>query len=473
MNIDNHSSTTDSSNSPTQNNHILIDIENNHIELENNIDIQEESNLIQYTNNHFNNVTNNDLFKLRSDYAQTNIDCTNFIQSKFIRCDSPMTISNYGSRAGSSSNSDIDDNTPPLTLNKQISLEDIAVFKNSIQSPKTKHKNHLRKRNSKFKQLAYHDVEKTLDKYYDMELDSKFSSELDILTTFMKGQKNIYIQCKLLSQWRLNSLMIPSLLITFSVTILSPLITCNSMHNWIISGLNAATALLISIMNYFKLESSTQMFLQLANHYDKLETSLELANSKLLLMETDTEKRTIVLNEIKLIEQKMNEMKEVNNVLIPAEIKTLFPIICHVNIFSFIKKLENHKQILIFKFKDIKNEIRYIIHKWSKEENENFEDLSFNIIQHKNYEKLREQKRLNYLYDIKEKLKAELNDYKSAYSSMDDIFIREIKHAENITTRLGIWFICLWRFNNKHIKLDNINPILDKYFHFLFVNDAD
>ena len=63
---------------------------------------------------------------------------------------------------------------------------------------------------------------KTLDKYYDMELDNKFSSELDILTTFMKGQKNLYIQANYLSQWRLNCIMIPSLLITASVTILSP-----------------------------------------------------------------------------------------------------------------------------------------------------------------------------------------------------------------------------------------------------------
>ena len=61
-------------------------------------------------------------------------------------------------------------------------------------------------------------------------------------------------------------------------------------------------------------------------------------------------------------------MKEVNNVLIPAEMNQIFPIICHVNIFSFIKKLENHRQILILKFKDIQNEIRFILHKWEKEE---------------------------------------------------------------------------------------------------------
>ena len=303
-----------------------------------------------------------------------------------------------------------------------------------------------------------------------MELDNKFSSELDILTTYMKGQKNLYIQANYLSQWRFNCLMIPSLLITASVTILSPSISCDSIHSWLISGLNATIALLISIMNYFKLESSTQLYLQLANHYDKLETSIEMANSKLILMDTDAEKRSLVLNEIQMIEQKIKEMKEINNIFIPVEIKTIFPIICHVNIFSFIKKLENHRHILILKFKDIKNEIRFILHKWNKDENEFIQSIPNHILQQKNTDKLREQKRLTFLYEVKEKLKNELSEYRSAYSNMDDIFTHEIKQAETFTNQSGVWIFCLWK-KKYHTNLKNINPVLDKYFHFLFIDE--
>jgi hypothetical protein len=104
-----------------------------------------------------------------------------------------------------------------------------------------------------------------------MEIDNKYSSELDILTTFMKGQKNVYIQSKQLSQWRYNCLMIPSLLITCGVTIFSDFVKCDGDNKWIITALNATIGLLIAMMNFLKLESSTTMFLQLANHYDKLE----------------------------------------------------------------------------------------------------------------------------------------------------------------------------------------------------------
>jgi hypothetical protein len=497
-------------------NSVVIDVHNNEdVELGN---IQEENCLIQYTTNHFTNVSNNELHRLR------NLDNN---QNLYIRRDSPMTISNYGSRTGSSSNSDDDDMDNAPTLDRQLSIKNLALSSSmrnndgntsthtsdrntstrnndgntsthtndgntsthtsdgntstrnnndntsthtSDRNTSTHNKKH--RRISKFKQLAYHDVEKTLDKYYDMELDNKYSSELDILTTFMKGQKNVYIQAKYLSQWRFNCLIIPSLIVTCGITVLSPVITCNSTHAWIISGLNAFVGLFLSLINFLKLESSTTMYLQLANHYDKMETSLEMTNSKLILMETENEKRTLVLNRIKDIEQKLNEMKEMNNLLLPAEIKTLFPVICHVNIFSFIKKLENHRRIMILKFKDIKNEIRFILHKWNKEECEpDMQYMQKNVIQQIKRQKLREQNRMDYLCEIKEKLKIELNEYRCAYSNLDEIFIREIKHAETQTNQFGIWLLCFWKQNYSYLKLKNINPVLDKFFSFLFVDE--
>lgn len=473
-------SSTDSVPDADSSNQIHIDIQDGgNIEIG---DIHEENTLIQYTESHFTHIANSDLHRLRNEYKHTADDCSNLIHKNIGRSDSPMTISNYGSRSGSSNNSDGEDENVKPSMNKQISLDDIATrlfipvkplaipIKPSVdvntQNPRS------RRRQSKYKELAFHDVERTLDKYYDMELDNKYSSELDILTTYMKGQKNVYIQSKQLSQWRHNCLMIPSLIITGGVTIFSDFVTCDSDNKWILTALNATIGLLIALMNFLKLESSTTMFLQLANHYDKMEVALEMTNSKLVLMDTENEKRALVLNQINVIEEKMNEMKEVNNVLIPAEIKQIFPIICHVNIFSFIKKLENHRQILVLKFKDIQNEIRFILHKWEKEERElDVEEMNANLLQRKMREKQREQNRLQFLYGIKDKLKLELNDYRNAYGNMDELFTTEIQQAERETNRLGIWFVCLWRqcFTARPIK--NINPVLDKYFHFLFTDD--
>lgn len=451
-----------------------------HIDIQDDVDVEldeihEENTLAQYTDLHFAHNANTDLYRLRDEYKSTAEDCSVLMHKNIGRSDSPMTISNYGSRSGSSNNSDGEEEMySKPALNRQLSLDDITNRILPIQPSGniTINKQNSHRRQSKYKQLAYHDVEKTLDKYYDMELDNKYSSELDILTTYMKGQKNVYIQSKQLSQWRYNCLMIPSLVITGGVTVFSDFVGCESDTKWILTALNATIGLLIALMNFLKLESSTAMFLQLANHYDKLEVALEMTNSKLVLMDTENEKRALVLNQINIIEEKMNEMKEANNVLIPAEMKQIFPIICHVNIFSFIKKLENHRQILVLKFKDIQNEIRFILHKWEKEErNLDIEEMNALVLQRKMREKQREQNRLTFLYGIKDKLKLELNDYRSAYGNMDDIFTTEIKQAERETNRLGIWFVCLWRQCFTTHRMKTINPVLDKYFHFLFADE--
>ena len=170
-------STSDSSGQENYPTHIHIDVrDSNELDLG---PIQEETNLIEYTDSHFTQITNNDLYKLRNDYKHANDDCSIILQNNITRCDSPMTISNYGSRSASSNNSDCDADTSTnnSNLRKQISLEDISNSNISLKTiTKRKHKANTHKRPSKFKQLAFHDVEKTLDKYYDMELENKYSS---------------------------------------------------------------------------------------------------------------------------------------------------------------------------------------------------------------------------------------------------------------------------------------------------------
>ena len=132
-----------------------------------------------------------------------------------------------------------------------------------------------------FKALSVEEIEQSLDKYYD-DSDNKYSSELDVLITFMKGQKNLYIQCYLLSQRKLNYLMIPAIIISTSLTFFASIFpSCESKWNiGFTSVLNGITTLLIAIINYLKLESSTHTFFNTARQFDKLETSLEFVARK-------------------------------------------------------------------------------------------------------------------------------------------------------------------------------------------------
>ena len=450
--------------------HIAIDV-GDVIELDTDF-VHKEDELVQYTQDHKGlKLDPPPLIPLDRVMSNATLDSER-IDEYFARCDSPITGSNYGSyygsNPGSSNNSDIDEREEQGVIKKTISLSDIAS--GTVEMVQTIHSRRKPSRSSQYRQLAYQDVERGMDKYYDTEdIDSKYSSEIDILTTYMKGQKNVYVQAKQFSQMRLHSLMIPSLIITSLITVISPIIGCDDMNKWMISLLNGITALFLSLLNYLKLESSTEMYLQMATYYDKMETSLEMANSRLIMMDSDEEKRALVISKIQEIEQKMFETKETNSVLVPEQIKKLFPIVSHINIFSFIKKMENYKKTQIYKLKDVKNELRFILHKWKKEDRNNNSDKS--ITHREEMEHIREQKRVQLLYAVKDQLKTEILDYRSAYGHIDEIITREINFAEKKLNAWGIWYICCWRQSNTHTNFKGLNPIIDKYFHFIFLDE--
>ena len=387
------------------------------------------------------------------------------------RCDSPVSLSNYGSSHHGSSNNSVIDQQQNNDGNFQIqslsgdlhslSLTDIASITQENLSKVIK-----RKRSSHFEQLKLTDIERNIDKYYTLD-NNKYTNEIDILTTFMKGQKNIYVQSKQLTQLKLNCLMIPALLLTCGITIITPFITCDKSHSGLLSGLNAIVALIISTVNFLKLESYTQSYLHLANQYDKLETLLEMTNSKLLIIDNESDKKELVLKKINETEQKIIEMKDATNILIPEEIKTIFPVASHMNIFSFIKKLHHTKNSLVHNLCDLKNEIRSIEHKWKKESrSSNFTKDDIFI---RNHEK--EVNRYHYLFSIKDQIKKEIIESRNVYGHLDEIFTREIKHAENKMNNWGAWYICFWNYSKSNHNYRGINTVIDKYFHFIFADD--
>jgi hypothetical protein len=447
------SSSNDSQDSPIHSQSFVIDMSNNdNIVIEN---IQVEDNLISYTDNHFMNKAQIDLQRIRNlDETLVSLDLTDNSENPddfYNNCDSPITIhgsppdSQYGSPIGSCENSDCE------MTDQQIEPKQQTIRK--------------RKLSTHYKKLEDSDIEQTMDKYYDIDIDNKLSGEIDILTTYMKGQKNIFIQSKKLSQWQLNCLTIPSLLITAYLSIGTSFIH-SDINIMMISILNGIIALLISLTKLLKLESYTETYFQTATQYGKMESMLEMTTSKLVALDNDEDKRKLVLQNIKDIELRINEMKEGNSIIfIPAEITSLFPIICHINIFSFINKMEMHKKELIVKLKDVKNEIRYILHKWDKEDTQNEKYI------YKKSDRIKETKRLKFLYDIKIKLKNELGDYRNVYGHMDNLFTREIKRAERKTNKWGMFYLCCWRITPTYTNYRGLNPILDKYFQYISTDD--
>ena len=314
---------------------------------------------------------------------------------------SPLTLSNDNSDQNNSdqNNSDQDDLEEE---NQQLDQVDL-------------YKPNKKKRVAKFRNLTHKEVEQSLEKYYDdasTKSFTKYSNELDIMTTYLKGQKNLYIKSMHVSRFKLHALLISSLLLSAAVAIFAPFIQEYYWSGGFISGLNATIILLISLASYLKLETTVETFQHTVKQYDKMEMAMEFTYSKMMFIQDNEEKSQIILEKIQETERNISYVKEWNQLFIPEEVRRRFPIICSINIFAYIKRTEMQKQTLVAKFKDVKNEIRYIKHVLLKNNGDN--DHS------------RLEKRLDFLLGIKDKIKADLFQCKNAYSQIDEIFTQEI-----------------------------------------------
>jgi hypothetical protein len=92
---------------------------------------------------------------------------------------------------------------------------------------------------------------------------------------------------------------------------------------------------------------------------------------------------------------------------------------------------------------------------------------------HSSIDELRQQNRLEFLYKMKEKMKEDIFSYMSAYSQIDELFSKEIKMADLRKRGWGFCFVCFWKHTPsiEEEELRHLNPVLHKYFRFIFADE--
>ena len=427
---------------------------------------------IEITQDNYNNFNNDNSLELNSTTRPTRnfVDLSHFDNNSInsinsINSNQSNIEHSFCSNPSDTSSDDTNYYEIEKSSDKSLRSYEIEFYKKHKKTPH-------------YKKLSFNDVQRQIDKYYTQDTVHRYSSALDILASYLKGQKIIYMESRESCQVLLNKLMLPSIALTAIVSILQDVVCKLEYGYLILAAVNAFIAFLLGVINFLKLDGKSEAHKISSHQYDKLQHNMEFHSGQILLFsnpilsknavdkhfeeskniinfnfnknnssdEEKTKKNNELLRErkriynmkikekkiimddirekIKNVQDKISEIKENNQFMIPRNIRYTYPLIYNINIFAVIKKIDDYKIKTINTLKNVKNEMRFIHSIQKSKKLHNIIDTDY-------------KERISQLSSLKNELIQTILYLNTAFSDIDKLFTQEITNAR---LKKSYWF---------------------------------